>query len=109
VRPNEDPIARWAVTVPAIDSAAQVAVDREHLLPALTAEVLAHTWDLGNAIGVDPRVDGELCQVSLDFMRANEEQLRSSGLFGSAVPVPYNGDAAAQLISFLGRDPGWTL
>ena len=40
-RPKDDPIARWAETVPAIDSAMKVApmppeVDLDRLLPALT-------------------------------------------------------------------------
>jgi uncharacterized protein (TIGR03086 family) len=107
LRPNDDPIARWAVTVSAIDAAMEVASSND-LLPALTAEVLAHTWDLAEAIGVDPQLDTELCEVSYDFMRANEEQMRATGLFGAAAPVPRNADAASQLVAFLGRDPGWT-
>ena len=112
VRPTDDPIVRWAVTVPAIESAIEVAsteVDLDGLLPALTAEVLAHTWDLAKAIGVDPQLDTELCEVAYVFMRANEEQLQSSGLFGSSQPAPDNADAAARFIAFVGRDPGWTL
>jgi hypothetical protein len=110
-----------AATVPAVhaamalassddigDSPMATAVKLDELLPALTAEVLAHAWDLAQAIGVDAHLDAELCQVSYDFMRANEEQMRSSGMFAAAVP-PNTTDAAAQLIAFLGRDPGWTL
>jgi hypothetical protein len=63
-------------------------VDVDQLLPALTAEVLT--------------------QVSYDFMRANEEQVRSSGMFGAAVSRPKNTDAVTQLNAILGRDPGWT-
>ena len=107
MRPQDDPIARWALTVSAIDAAMDVASSND-LLPALTAEVLAHTWDLAEAIGVDPQLDTELCEVSYDFMRANEEQMRASGLFGSAAPVPHDADAASQLVAFLGRDPEWT-
>jgi uncharacterized protein (TIGR03086 family) len=121
VRPEDDPVARWALTVPAIRSAVETAsskdlrerpvpaeVDLDQLLPALTAEVLTHTWDLAKAIGVDPHLDPELCQVSYDFMRANEAQVRSSVMFGAAVSRPNNTDAVTQLIAILGRDPGWT-
>ena len=121
VRPNDDPIARWSPTVPAIRSAVEMAssderrerrvpveIDLDQLLPALTAEVLTHTWDLAKAIGVDPHLDIELCTISLDFMQDNEEQVRSSGLFGAAVSRPNRADAASQLIAFLGRDPAWT-
>ena len=54
LRPHGDPIARWAVTVSAIDAAMDVASSND-VLPALTGEVLVHTWDLAMAIGVDPQ------------------------------------------------------
>ena len=113
-RPMDDPIARWALTVIALDSAMDVAsskdleIDLDRLLPALTGEVLTHTWDLAMAIGVDPHLDLELCEASYEGARANDEQVRASGLFDSAVPVPNNADAATQLIAFFGRDPEWT-
>lgn len=114
VRSVDDPVARWAVTVAAIDSAMDAAsskdleIDLDSLLPALTGEVLTHTWDLAKAIGVDPHLDMELCAAAYDNARPNEEQVRSSGLFDSAVPVSNDADAATQLISFFGRDPKWT-
>jgi uncharacterized protein (TIGR03086 family) len=112
-RPKDDVAARWAVTETAISSAVQKTaasevVDVDQLLPALTSEVLAHTWDLAKAIGVDPHLDAELCEVSYDFMRPNDEQLRSSGMFGAAVPQSDSTDAGTRLVAFLGRDPGWT-
>lgn len=118
---NDDPVARWPVTVSAIASATELAsladagdpstppdVDLDTLLPALTGEVLAHTWDLAKAIGVEPRLDLEPCGLSNDFLRANEEQVRSSGLFDSAVPISISADAASQFVAFIGLDPGWT-
>ncbi len=120
VCPKDDPKARWAVTVSAMDSAMELAssndhgdphppaeVDLGHLLPALTAEVLAHTWDLAEAMGVDPHLDTGLCEASYALMQANEEQMRSSGMFGPAVPVRDDADSATLLIAFLGRDPDW--
>lgn len=113
-RPQDDPIARWGETARAIDSAIDVAsstdvadVNLDGLLPALTGEFLAHTWDLAKAIGVDPHLDPELCELSYAFMHANEEQVRATGLFGAAVPLD-NADSAAQFIAFIGRDPAWT-
>jgi hypothetical protein len=65
LRPKDDPIARWAVTVSAIgDSAVELAsphdgdppseLNLDRLLPALTGEVLAHMWDLAKAIWTRP-------------------------------------------------------
>ena len=120
-RPKHDPVARWAVTVPAIESALGRAairrpddpagapeVDLDRLLPVLTAEVLVHTWDLARAIGVDPRLDPELCEISSGVVEPNDRSLRASGMFGPAVAVRAGADAATRLVAFLGRDPGWT-
>ena len=114
-------MARWAVTVPAIVAAMELAssvgvenppkppkVDLRRRLPVLTADVLAHTWDLAKSIGVDPNLDRTLCEVSYEIVQPNEARLRSSGMFGPAVPVSSDADAATRLIAFLGRDPGWT-
>lgn len=109
VRSSDDPIARWAATVPANDAAVEAASPShlERALPALTGEVLAHTWDVAKAIGVDADLDPELCAIAYEFMRANEAQVRSSGLFDDAAPVPHDADVATQFIAFVGRDPEW--
>jgi uncharacterized protein (TIGR03083 family) len=110
-RPAADPAARWTLTVNAINSAMDQAthpgIDLDRLSPALTGEVLIHTWDLAKAIGVDPHLDVQLCQASLEFLQSNEDQVRSSGLFGSEVMVPTNADPATQLVAFSGRDVEW--
>lgn len=120
-RPKDDPVGRWAVTVPAIDSAVErisaesgaadadrPPVDLGRLLPMLTTDVLVHTWDLARAVGVDHRLDPELCEISYELARSNEERLRAQGMFGPAVPVTEDADAPTRLIAFLGRDPEWT-
>ncbi len=119
-RPKDDPATRWEVTVPSIRMAMNLASDPSPgdpdrgpdvnlagLLPALTTEVLAHTWDLAKALGVEPRLDPGLCEMSVRAARANEEGLRSSGMFGPAVVVSGDADPATRLIALLGRDPDW--
>jgi uncharacterized protein (TIGR03086 family) len=120
-RPKDDPVARWAVTMSAIETALELAairgsgdgggspnVDLVRLLPMLTAEVLVHTWDLARAIGVDARLDPELCEISCRVVEPNGGPMRSSGMFGPAVTVATSTDAATRLVAFLGRDPHWT-
>jgi uncharacterized protein (TIGR03086 family) len=120
-RPKDDPLARWAVTVPAIDAAIErisaqgpaagtgsSPVDLARLLPVLTTDVLAHTWDLARAVGVDDRLDPGLCEISYRVVRSNDERLRASGMFDPAVPVAEDADPPTRLIAFLGRDPEWS-
>jgi uncharacterized protein (TIGR03086 family) len=120
-RPKDHPAARWAVTVPAIlaamdrtRSAGSAAVtglpelDLDRLVPMLTVDVLVHTWDLARAVGVDPGLDPVLCDIADQAVRSNVERLRTSGLFGPAVPVAAGADAATRLVALLGRDPEWT-
>jgi len=119
-RPKDDPVVRWGATVPAIQSAMDSAplradeapgstdLDLDRLLPMLTAEVLVHTWDLARAIGVDPRLDPGLCEVSCAVLGPNDESLRSSGLFRPPVIVPASADAATRLVALMGRDPQWS-
>ena len=119
-RPRDDPAVRWGLTVPAIrwamdsgsvradEEAGSTDLDLDRLLPMLTAEVLVHTWDLARAIGVDPRLDPELCEVSCAVVGTNDESLRSSGLFRPPVVVPAGADAATRLVALMGRDPQWS-
>ena len=119
--PKGDPVARWTVTVPAIFSAMDLAssvgseevskssdLHLDRLLPMLTTDVLVHTWDLARAVGVDPQLDPELCEVSYETVRPNDERLRASGMFDPALAVPAGADVNSRLVTFLGRNPEWT-
>jgi uncharacterized protein (TIGR03083 family) len=110
-RPKGEPSARWAITVLAIFSVLgrpteDLKINR--LLPALTSDVLVHTWDLAMAVGVVPRLDPDLCSICCEFVLPNDRQLRESGMFAPAFEVPGEADAATRLVAFLGRDPAWT-
>jgi uncharacterized protein (TIGR03086 family) len=120
-RPRGDPRARWGVTVPAIFLALQRATDPdpdapsapptinlERLLPGLTTEVLVHTWDVAVALSIQPDLDPEVCELSYESVRRNEERVRASGMFGPTVEVPPGADPAVRLVAALGRDPTWT-
>lgn len=108
-RPEHDPGARWAATVAAIDSALAMHADLDAALAILVGEVVTHTWDLGEALGIDAALDAELCAWAGDFFRAHEEQVRSSGVFAPELPVSHDADATTRLLAFLGRDVTRTL
>jgi uncharacterized protein (TIGR03086 family) len=110
-RPKDDPDARWSVTVEALFSALQVPgvldTQRETLLAVLTTEVLVHTWDLSNAVGVDVTLDADLCDVGFARVKANEAQLATSEMFGPSVAVSDDANVQDKLLGLFGRDPAW--
>jgi uncharacterized protein (TIGR03086 family) len=74
------------------------------LLPRLS-DLILHTWDLARATGGDERIDADSAAVVLEFLRPNDEILRSSGTFGPRVDPPPGADAAVELLCFSGRRP----
>jgi uncharacterized protein (TIGR03086 family) len=71
------------------------------------AELAVHTWDLATAIGqpVD-RLDPQVAETGLGFMRANlRDELRGQA-FGPEQPAPPDAGPYAQLAAFAGRGTG---
>ncbi len=120
-RPREDPAARWEATAAALFDALAVegVVDRatelpgggqstpRQMLPALTTDVLVHTWDLARATGVAVTLDEELCADAYAAARGANIG-RDSGMVGREVPVGDDADTATKLVALYGRDPSWT-
>jgi uncharacterized protein (TIGR03086 family) len=74
------------------------------LLPRLS-DLILHSWDLARATGGDEQIDADSAAVVLDFLRPNDEILRSTGTFGPKVVPPPGADAGVQLLCFSGRTP----
>lgn len=72
-----------------------------------TADVFMHTWDLAQADGRRPDLDGAFAERLLAGMSGIEEMLRSSGQYGPAFPAPDGADPVVRLAAFIGRDPGF--
>ena len=120
-RPKGDPVKRWAVTVlaiseilPRVDDNLVVpvpdapAMDLARLLPMLTIDVLAHTWDLAKAVEAPVLVDPQLCVDAYRAARRSIFSWQESEMFGPSVPVSDDADPVTKLVALLGRDPGWT-
>jgi uncharacterized protein (TIGR03086 family) len=124
-RPRDDPQERWSVTVdalravlvrpglfdavveiPAIGNNPPMKMDARTLVPALTQDVVVHTWDVARAIGVDDRIDEQLCATLLAGL-PSDGRLERSGLYASPVPVAAEGDPQSRLLGQLGRDRNW--
>jgi uncharacterized protein (TIGR03086 family) len=76
-------------------------------LPALTVDVLVHTWDLARALGVIAGLNTKLCASALTYMNQYIVSFQASGLFESARPVKYDASKQTRLVALLGRDPSW--
>ena len=71
-----------------------------------TADVLLHSWDLGQAIGVNVELPTAAVEaVQMGLSQVPEEMLLSPGMFGPAIAVPDDASAQDKLLGFTGRQP----
>jgi uncharacterized protein (TIGR03086 family) len=120
-RPKDDAPARWRATQKVLIEAIGKpgALDEETdmgggnmiklgpLVSTLTTDVLVHTWDLAKAAGVDPQLDGELCELGYERASKSRDQFAKSDMFENEVAVPDGADVCSKLLGIMGRDPGW--
>lgn len=82
------------------------ALDGEPPVPAewQTAELAVHAWDLAVAIGFPlDRLDPEVAEVGLGFLRASLKPELRGDAFGPEVPAPEDGGPYDALAAFAGR------
>ncbi|SEP53299.1 TIGR03086 family metal-binding protein [Amycolatopsis saalfeldensis] len=114
VMSGEDPVTTWRAA-----REASVATMTEETLARLTSiagigdvplaavvtllitDHVAHTWDIGHALGMDVRLDPALVAVAFDWARAN--MVRRPGFFGPELAPPAGADEQTRMLAFLGR------
>jgi hypothetical protein len=79
----------------------------DSVLPALTTDVLVHSWDLARAVGAPAALAPDLCELAYRDALAGRDGRSASGLFRPEVPVPPDAGLVARLVALLGRDPAW--
>lgn len=113
---GDDPAAAWRTAVPAsvaafaepgaLDRTVHLSYGdescREYLTQMLT-DAAVHGWDLARATGGDERIDPDAAALLLDHWTQQEELVRASGVFGSAVEVGPDADTQTKLLALLGR------
>lgn len=120
---DRDPTGAWQAHVDAVQAllddpataeltlsnrhVGQLALDRA-IDQFYTSDVFMHTWDLARATGQDDRLNPEFCALLLAGMEPMEAVIRSSGQYGTKVPVKDDANTQAKLLAFIGRDPEWT-
>jgi uncharacterized protein (TIGR03086 family) len=67
----------------------------------LITDQVAHTWDIGHALGMDVRLDAALVSVAFGWARTNA--VRRPGFFGPELAPPAGADEQTRMLAFLGR------
>ena len=118
---DDDPLGAWL----ALDGALQRRLDdpavaglvfddlpmgrmtfEEAVATFVLTDVLAHTWDLARATGLDEALDPDEVHRWFDGMlEMDDTAMRESGQFGPRTPVGDDADEQTQLLAFLGRRP----
>ena len=115
VMAGEDPVATWRAareaTLPALTEAALASVislvglgdvPLAAVVTLLTTDHVAHSWDIGHALGMPMRLDPALVTVAFDWARANV-LVRAPGFFGPELTPPDDADEQTRMLAFLGR------
>jgi uncharacterized protein (TIGR03086 family) len=71
------------------------------IVTLLVTDLLAHSWDIGHALGLDVRLDADL--VSASFAWARDNVIRVPGFFGPERTPPADADEQTRWLAYLGR------
>lgn len=121
-RPREGPADRWRATAATLAAALREpgALDRDIdlpeggtmrlrvLVPSLSNDVIAHTWDLSRATGLDIEIDPELVARAYAIASSDPSFRGGDDMFDPAVPVADDADDLTKLVALYGRDPAWS-
>ena len=74
---------------------------------ACALDAAVHAWDIAVALGQPSPLTTQLAADLLPAARDVVEPLRQYGAYAEALPPIPEDDAVAELLRYLGRDPGW--
>lgn len=77
----------------------------DQFIAMATFDPLTHTWDLAQAVGVDPQLDEDVVAAVMAHLEPMEDMLRGTGRFGPKVEAPADADIVTRYIAFSGRQP----
>jgi uncharacterized protein (TIGR03086 family) len=112
---GSDPLATWRTARAAADETLTGdALDATVTLPGLggtplsgiltllITDLLAHGWDIGHPLGIDPHLEPDL--VSGSFAWARDNVIRVPGFFGPELTPPADADEPTRWLAYLGRE-----
>jgi uncharacterized protein (TIGR03086 family) len=68
-------------------------------------DTVIHSWDLAQAVGLEPHTSQELAEASLATIGPMAEALRGMNLMADPIEVPADADAMTRFLGLTGRDP----
>jgi len=71
------------------------------IVTLLVTDLLAHSWDIGHALGLEVRLEPDL--VSGSFAWARDNVIRVPGFFGPELTPPAHADEQTRWLAYLGR------
>lgn len=102
----------WATVAADADTVAtplpQGALPPATAAAACALDAAVHAWDVTVALGQPSALTPGLARELLPAARAIVEPLRAYGAYAPALISRPGDDAAAELLRYLGRDPGWS-
>jgi len=109
-----DPLATWRAARAATDPVLTEEALARHttiaglgevpvaaVVALLLTDLVAHTWDIGHALGMDVPHDADLVAAADEWARAHV--VRRPGFFGPEVTPPEDSDEQTRMLAFLGR------
>jgi uncharacterized protein (TIGR03086 family) len=72
------------------------------------ADLLVHSWDLGQATGASAELPDDLVEQALTFVQAELPGQPRAGRFGEPQPISDNAPVIDRLAAFTGRPVPWT-
>lgn len=77
----------------------------EDILAFSQWDPLVHSWDLGQAVGLEAHTSLELAEASIGVIEPAAEQLRGMKLMAEPIEVPADADPMMRLLGLTGRNP----
>jgi uncharacterized protein (TIGR03086 family) len=104
--------ARVREAIAAADLAAAVHVSygditAEAYIQQVGADLLIHSWDMGEGIGKPVHFSAPLTEVVYEYLLPQAADYEKDGLFAPPIAVPEAADAQTKLLALTGRRVNW--
>ena len=80
----------------------------ENVLIELSGNLLIHTWDLGEAIGMSVKFERDVAEaIMVTTIVPSKSMLNTHNLFNEPIDPPANADLQTRLLALFGRSYAW--